>query len=398
LLLTGNRFLQALDFMPSRIMISGAIGAHPLFGAGNSWAFLQYVLGFRELGFDVYYVEQLNPDQQIDDEWLPKDFYSSANVRYFREVMDRFDLTGSAALLQSEGPGHVGLAHDEVEKIAPDIDLLINLSGRLHIRSILASARRRMYIDLDPGYTQIWQEHYGVDMNLRDHDIYVTVGLNLGEPDCPFPTCGIRWEKSLPPVVMDEWATTTVPRHVYSTVADWRSFNPIEWRGIWYCQKAQEFNRIIGLPRRVSVPLELCLSIHPDERDRIELEQHGWRLVSPTLHAETTDTYRDYIIASHGEFTAVKHGYVAGRTGWFSDRSACYLAAGRPVIIQDTGIAAYVPSGTGFLTFTDINSAAEAINNVESDYSRHAAAAGSFAREFLDSEIVLGRLLRLAGI
>jgi hypothetical protein len=384
--------------MPSRIMISGAIGAHPLFGAGNSWAFLQYVLGFRELGFDVYYVEQLNPDQPIDDEWQPTDFYSSANVRYFREVMDRFDITGSAALLQSEGSGHFGLSHAEVEKIAPDIDLLINISGHLHIKPILASARRRMYIDLDPGYTQIWQEQYGVDMNLRDHDVYVTVGLNLGEPDCPFPTCGIRWEKSLPPVVMYEWATTTVPRHVYSTVADWRSFNPIEWRGVWYCQKAHEFNRIIGLPRRVAVPLELCLSIHPDEPDRIELERHRWRLVSPSIHAVTADSYRDYIVHSRGEFTAVKQGYAAGRTGWFSDRSACYLAAGRPVIIQDTSIGRHVPTGTGLLTFNDLDSAVDAIERVEGDYSRHAAAAAAFAREFLDSDVVLVKLLRLAGL
>jgi hypothetical protein len=379
-------------------MISGAIAAVPLFGAGNSWAFLQYVLGFRELGFDVYYVEQLNPDQVIDDEWQPTDFYSSANVRYFRNVIDRFHLTGSTALFQSEGSGHVGLSRAEVEKIAPHIDLLINISGHLHIRSILSAARRRMYIDLDPGYTQVWQAQYGADMNLPDHDVYVTVGLNLGEPDCPFPTCGIDWEKSLPPVVIDEWSMTCEERKVYSTVADWRSFSPVEWRGIWYHQKAHEFKKIIDLPQRVNRPLELCLSIHPDESDRLELEEHGWCLVSPELHAKTADTYRQYITASRGEFTAAKHGYVAGRTGWFSDRSACYLAAGRPVIIQDTGISSYLPTDSGLLTFTDIDSAAEAINNVESNYSRHAAAAAAFAREFLDSKIVLPRLLQAAGI
>jgi hypothetical protein len=172
----------------------------------------------------------------------------------------------------------------------------------------------------------------------------------------------------------------------------------VEWRGVWYGQKADEFLRLIDLPCRVSVPLEMCLYIHSDELDRAKLEGHGWRLVSPGHHVTTPDTYRDYIFGSRGEFTAVKQGYAAGRTGWFSDRSACYLAAGRPVIIQDTGIGAYVPTGTGLLTFTDIDSAAEAINNVESDYSRHAAAAAAFAREFLDSDLVLSRLLQLAGI
>jgi hypothetical protein len=311
--------------------------------------------------------------------------------------MNDFSLTDSAALLEG-GCSHVGLSRPEVEKIAPDIDLLINISGHLHIKSILAAARRRMYIDLDPGYTQIWQAQYGADMNLRDHDVYVTVGLNLGEPDCPFPTCGIRWEKSLPPVVMDKWATTSPPRNVYSTVADWRSFTPVEWRGVWYHQKADEFRRIIDLPNRVSVPLELCLSIHPDESDRIELERHGWRIVSPSVHAVTADCYRDYIIHSRGEFTAVKHGYAAGRSGWFSDRSACYLASGRPVILQDTGISSHVPTGNGLLTFTDIDSAADAVNRIDADYSRHAAAATAFAREYLDSDRVLTRLLERVGL
>jgi len=143
--------------------------------------------------------------------------------------------------------------------------------------------------------------------------------------------------------------------------------------------------------------LEICLLINSNEKARFELEQHDWRLVSPSDHASTPDDYRRYIFGSRGEFTVVKGGYTAGRTGWFSDRSACYLAAGRPVIVQDTGIGKYLPTGSGFLTFTDIDTAAEAINNVESDYARHAAAAVSFAREFLDSDLVLSRLMRLAG-
>jgi hypothetical protein len=384
--------------MAKRIMISGAIARHPVNGAGNTWAFLQYVLGFRKLGFQVYYVEQVSAEGCFDDECKPAEFCSSTNVRYFRRVMNDFSLTDSAALLESDGCGHVGLSHAEVEKIAPDIDLLINISGHLHIKSILSAARCRMYIDLDPGYTQIWQAQYGADMNLRDHDVYVTVGLNLGEPDCPFPTCGICWEKSLPPVVMDEWATTSPPRNVYSTVADWRSFSPVEWHGVWYNEKADEFKRIIELPRRVRVPLELCLSIDATESDRLELQRHGWQLTSPSVHAATVDTYHNYITASRGEFSAVKQGYAAGRTGWFSDRSACYLTAGRPVIMQDTGIGKYVPTGDGLLTFTDIDSAAEAIKRVESEYSCHAAAAAAFAREFLDSDLVLLRLLRLAAL
>jgi hypothetical protein len=184
----------------------------------------------------------------------------------------------------------------------------------------------------------------------------------------------------------------------YSTVADWRGVGPVEWQGVWYGQKADEFRKIIDLPSRVTAPLELCLSIHPDERDRVDLERYGWQIVSPKVHAANSTVYRDYILGSRGEFTAVKHGYAAGRTGWFSDRSACYLAAGRPVIMQDTGLSACLPTGLGLMTFTDLDSAAAALDHVQSDYSRHAAAAVSFAREFLDSDVVLDKLLRLAGI
>jgi hypothetical protein len=381
-----------------RIMISGAIASHPLFGGGNSWAFLQYILGFRSLGFETYYVEHLRSQDCVDGDWNPADFIASANARYFRSLIDRFDLTGYAALLEWEGTRYVGLSHAEIEKIAPQIDLLVNLSGRMHLKSVLTAVHRRMYIDLDPGYSQIWQQQYGEDMNLRGHDLYVTVGLNLGQPDCPFPTCGIRWNTTLPPVVIDEWTHAQSAGAAYTTVGDWRSFDPVEWRGVWYHQKAHEFKRIIDLPRRVAVPLELCLFIDPDEMDRIQLEQHGWRLVSPAVHAASPDSYRDYIVRSRGEFTAVKHGYAAGLTGWFSDRSACYLAAGRPVIMQDTGLGRHVATGTGLITFNNLDTAVDAIAQVEDNYPRHAAAAAAFAREYLDSNVVLPRLLQLAGL
>ena len=384
--------------MLRRIMVGGAMAHHPLRGAGNTWAFLQYVLGFRALGLETYYVEHLGGDDCIDDDWRPAPFADSANARYFRAVMERFDLGGHAALLEWDGPGRVGLSRPEVEQLARDTDLFINLSGRFHLRSVLHAARRRLYVDLDPGFVQIWQQQYGVDMNLPGHDVYVTVGLNLGAPDCPLPTCGVRWHTTLPPVVLDEWTTDRRPGPAYSTVADWRGYSPVEWRGVWYGQKAQEFLRVIDLPQRVAVPLEICLAIHPDEPDRATLEQHGWHLVSPRHHAADPDRYRDYIFAARGEFTVVKHGYVAGRTGWFSDRSACYLAAGRPVIVQDTGIGRYVPTGAGLLTFSDVEGAAAALDAVERNYAQHAAAAAAFARQHLDARRVLVRLVELAGL
>ncbi len=384
--------------MAKRVMITGAMGGTAWGYGGHTWAVLQYLLGFRRLGCDTYYVELLKAKDCKDEDGKPSPFAASVNARYFRAVIDRFGLADQAALIEREGSGYVGLSPAAIEKLAPDIDLLVNRSGHFQLKSVLGTVRRRLYLDVDPGYTQIWQEQYGVDMNLRGHDVYVTVGLNLGAPDCPLPTCGLRWETTLPPVVLTEWATTSPPGAAYSTVADWRGYNPVEWRGVWYGQKAEEFLRVLKLPHCISVPLEICLSIHPNEPDRGKLEQHGWRLVPPRDHIATPDMYRDYISGARGEFTVVKHGYAAGRTGWFSDRSACYLAAGRPVIVQDTGISSYVPTGAGLLTFTDLSSAADAVNQAEHDYAQHAAAAAAFAREHLDSDRVLTRLLQLAGL
>jgi hypothetical protein len=347
---------------------------------------------------EVYYVEQLNAKDCVDEAGEPASFLSSINVNYFRSVMDRFALTNYAFLLEGEGSGYVGRSHREVEELAIGVDVLINFSGRLQFANILAAVRRKLYVDLDPGYTQIWQEQYGVNMHLRGHDRYATVGLNLGKPNCPLPTCGFRWDTTLPPVVLSEWETALPPGEAYSTVADWRGFRPIEWQGVWYGQKSDEFLRLVELPRRVSVPLEICLLIHPEEPDRDRLEQHGWRLTSPRLYAATPEIYRDYLFSARGEFTVVKPGYAIGCSGWFSDRSATYLATGRPVIVQDTGIGQYLPTGAGLLTFTDLKSAVAAIEQVERDYAYHAAAARALAREYLDSDRVLSRLLQIAGV
>jgi len=394
----GRDFNAWPRVMPQRVMIGGALAHHPLGGAGNAWAFLQYVLGFRRLGFDTYYVEHIAADKCIDDDWRPVAFEHSANARFFDTIMQRFDLSGHMALLEWNAGGHVGLTHADVEHLAQDTDLLINLSGRFHLETVLARVRRRLYLDLDPGFVQIWQAQYGVDMNFRGHDVFATVGLNLGAADCPLPTCGLQWHPTLPPVVLSEWTGDGSPGTTYSTVADWRGYSPVQWNGVWYGQKAEEFVRILDLPHHLDVPLELCLAIHPDEPERAGLVDHGWQLVSPREHAATVDTYRRYILGSRGELSAVKHGYAAGRTGWFSDRSACYLAAGRPVVIQETGVSKYLPTDMGFLTFSDRTGAVEAIKRVERDYAGHRAAATAFARQHLDSDRVLTRLAALAGI
>lgn len=382
--------------MPTRVAVAGGLARHPIAAGGYAWAFLQYALGFRALGCEVLYVEHLDAADCIDADWRPVPFAASANAAVLRAVAARHGL--DVALQLRDGSAWLGRSPAEVRDWVAAADLFVNLSGRWHRHDVMAGARRRVYVDLDPGFTQIWQARYGADMNLAGHDAYCTVGLNLGRAGCPLPTLGLRWHALLPPVVLEEWPPLGGPGAAWTTVADWRGYAPVEWDGIWYGQKAEELLRVLDLPARAGVPLELCLAIHPDEPDLPRLRAHGWRLSEPRQHAADSEAYRAYVRASRGEWSVAKHGYVAGRSGWVSDRSACYLAAGRPAVVQDTGLAGHLPLGEGLLVFDDVAGAAAALQAVERDYARHAAAARALAAVHFDARRVLAGLLDLAGV
>jgi hypothetical protein len=384
--------------MPVRVVVAGAIAHAPINGGGYAWAFLQYVLGFRQLGCEILYVEHLDAKDCIDRAWQATSFAGSANVAVFDALVRRYGLSGSAALLQRDGDAYAGLSRREVTEWASGADLLVNLSGRFHLRDVLSAVRRRVYVDLDPGFTQIWQAQYGTDMNLAGHDAYVTVGLNLGRSDCPVPTLGLQWRPLCPPVVRKEWRPAAAVGTSYTTVADWRGYAPIEWEGVWYKQKADEFLRLIELPTRTPAELEICLAIHPDEPDLPRLRANGWHLSQPSEHAADTEAYRDYVRRSRGEFSVAKHGYVAGRTGWLSDRTVCYLAAGRPAVVQETGLRRHLPVGQGLLVFDELDDAVTALAEVERDHAAHAAAAEALAARYFDSDRVLAELLDIAGV
>ena len=332
----------------------------------------------------------------MDEDLKPAPFSKSANAQVFRRLIDHFDLGDRAALLEAGTSAHVGLSREDIAKIGPDVDLFLNQFGAY--TAVLGRVRRSVYLDLDPGHTQIWQEQYGVDMRLRGHDLYLTIGLNLGEPGCPFPTCGVRWEKTLWPIVLSEWATEDSPGPAFTTVANWRDYSWVEWQGVWYPQKAEAFKAVIDLPRRVPMPIEVCLSIDDADPELPALRANGWRVVSPGERVGDPDSYRRYIHGSRGEFSPVRPICSLGQSGWFSDRSGCYLAAGRPVVMEDTGLGRHVPIGLGLLTYSDVESAARCLEAVQRDYARHALAAREFAREYLDSDRVLSRILALARV
>ncbi|MGN6258044.1 MAG: glycosyltransferase [Solirubrobacterales bacterium] len=369
-----------------RILFSGMVAGDPHQG-GASWAVLQYVAGLSELGHDVVLVEPvgaeaLDPDGEVG--------------RYFRTLPF---LEARAALLERGGERTLGLPYPQLVEFARGADLLLNVSGMLRDERLLEAVPVRAFLDLDPGFNQVWQAT-GTEMGFDRHTHCVTVGVRIGAEDCPIPTLGRTWIPTLPPVALAHWLVAGGPprREAFTSVGHWRSYGSIEHGGVHYGQRAHSLRRLFELPRRSGARFELALGIHPDEvGDLRALHENGWALVDPYEVAGTPEDYAAFVRESKAELGVAKSGYADSRSGWFSDRSACYLASGRPVVAQDTGFGEALPVGEGLLAFGTIEEAAAAVAAVEGDYERHARAARELAEEHLDSRKVLSRLLeRLA--
>lgn len=374
-----------------RILLSGMVAGDPRQG-GATWAVLQYVAGLRALGHEVVLVEPLAPRSNGGDPPAVR----PEVIEYFRSLPL---LEGRAALLVQGTETTVGLSYGELTAFAAGADLLLNVSGMLRDERLLAPIPIRVFLDLDPGFNQVWQAS-GEDMGMDLHTHWVTVGQLVGTAGCPVPTCGYDWIPTLPPVALDHWPAATGPptRDAFTTVGHWRSYGSIEHGGIHYGQRAHSLRRLIELPRLSAACFQLALGIHPDEVDDLAaLDEHGWQLLDPADVAATPARYAELIRGSKAELSIAKSGYVASRGGWFSDRSAAYLASGRPVVAQETGFSEALPTGEGLLAFSTAEEAAAAVAAVERDPAGHAQAARALAEQHLDARKVLPRLLDALG-
>ena len=373
------------------VLVSGMVAGVPAQG-GATWAILQYLLGLRRLGHDVTLVEPVTvpPGTALAD---------SAAAAYCEKVMGAAGLDGRWALLETGSTRTAGVEYDDLLRRARGADLLLNVSGMLTDEAVLGAVPVRAYLDLDPAFNQLWHDVEGIDMRFDGHTHFVTVGLSIGSQGCPVPTCGRQWTTTLPPVVLDEWPVAAeVEFDAFTTVANFRGYGSIAHGGVLYGQKVHSLRALIDLPRRVSARFVLAMAVHPDEQQDLQmLRTNGWDLVEPAGIAATPDDYRRFVQGSKAEFGVAKSGYVVSRSGWFSDRSACYLASGRPVIAQDTGFPAHLPTGEGLLSFTNADEAVAAVECLNGDYHRHRRAARAIAEEHLDSDLVLGRLLEQRG-
>jgi hypothetical protein len=381
-----------------RVFVSGMIAGDPHQG-GATWAVLQYVRGLRQLGHDVYFVEpvQVNAIRPVGAALT-----ESANAEYFCAVMRRFGLGERSALVMQGTRETIGLSYGALIDTARSTDLLINISGMLTDPDLLEAIPRRVYLDLDPAFNQLWHCTEGVDMRFKGHTHFVTVGSLIGTPECGIPLCGRVWQHTLQPVVLSEWPFTVgQPAKPWTTVGNWRGYGSIVTGGVHYGQKAHSFRQFMDLPERIgrTEHVRAALAIHPGEvDDLLALRAHGWELADPSVVAGTPDAYREFIQTSKGELGIAKSGYVASSCGWFSDRSVCYLASGRPVIAQDTGFSRVLPTGEGLFAISNVDEAVAAIAGVSADYDRHCRRAREIAEEYFRSDTVLVRLLESVGM
>lgn len=386
-----------------KLVVMGFMGSCPI--AGVIWQHIHYIVGLMRLGHDVYYIED---SARIP--YNPETFDVSEDYQYAGNVLARLAREfgferrwGFCARYLPENPT-IGLSLKKIQQLYRDADAILNVCGSQEFNDDLLQSERIIYIESDPGVEQIKVDKRTkstVDY-LRRHHALFTFGENIGTTKFPVPLHGLQWLPTRQPVVTDLWKTSRAPAKgaVFTTIANWSTsgLKDIEWRGEKYLwSKSREFIQFVSAPRKAGEPFELATDIK-DEKMRDKFLRNDWRFRSPHDLSSDYWLYRDYIRRSKGEFTVAKDQYIRLDSGWFSDRSACYLAAGRPVITQQTGFTAHYGNHGGLFAFDSLGDIREAVRMINADYRQHSRAARQVAREFFEAEKVLASLLERAGI
>jgi hypothetical protein len=376
-----------------RIIVAGGVGAMPF--AGVTWQVLSYLEGFRRLGHEVFYLEDTQrwPYDPVNETVCDD---AGPAISYLRSLMARGGFDWAYRDVAS------GELHGASERALTDAlsaaDVFVNLSGVTVLRDEHLRVPTRVYLETDPVLPQIevaQGREFTIDL-LEAHTHHFTYGENFGAPDCGVPIERFNYQPTRPPVILDWWASEDQPSAMkFTTVANWRQTSKdIAWQGrtlTW--SKDVQFGRFLELAARVPVALELALSADDDDA-LARLREAGWLVRPAGPLSKDIDAYRRYISSSAGEFSVAKEQNVVLHSGWFSDRTASYLAAGRPAIVQDTGFGCALPTGLGLLSFGDLDGAQQAFEAVLSDYPAHSRAARSIAEEHLKAELVLADLIR----
>ena len=369
-----------------KVLFAGIIARYP-FG-GVTWCSLMYLLGLRALGHDVFYVEDTG-ECVYDPILNTRAVEPTYGTTYINDALAPFGLGDRWTFVNYDGSYH-GQPREALARFAADAELFINLSGGSWFwRDEYARIPRKVFIDSDPAFTQLAiakAEPWYVQFFQR-FDRLFTFGANIGTAASPIPVGEFAWHHTWQPVTLDDWRPAAAPRDRFTTVMTWQIESFTDVGG----NKDQEFVKFIDLPSRT--PQQFELAINGPQR---LLREHGWHTVDAMRVSRTPSDYREFIHASKAEFGVAKHTYVANRTGWFSDRTECYLASGRPALVQDTGWTAHLPSGEGLLAFSTADEALAGIERINGDYDRHAERAREIAREHFDAAHVLPAFLEVA--
>jgi len=380
---------------PVKKVVLGVVIAHcPEHSAGNTWAFLQWALGFRRAGWEVWLVEHLESHGLLRREGEAQ----SVNESMWRQVCTEFGFEKTATLFVDDAAQNAGA----FTEFACDAPLFVNLSGQFKLHHRVEQIPRRVYVDIDPGFTQLWAAVAQVDMNFAGHTHFFSVASSMDT--ALLPDTGHRWLPTLPPVCCEVWSPEAVaadptplpaaihPQDAWTTITHWYGYKQMPWDGRIYGTKQDSLVKIRDLPK-AGQPLAVATDLQPDWEDYAEFSAAGWKFLPNTEVCDDWRQYRKFLAFSAGEIGVAKDGYVVSKCGWFSDRSACYLALGRPVALQDTGWQSGVPEGDGLLAWRDLESAARVLNIFAAEPVRHQAAARALALEHFDAPKVVNTFL-----
>jgi hypothetical protein len=385
----------AVHSKPTAIVVGG-VGKLPY--GGLSFHYLHHVDGLRQLGYEVHYVERQNrPGECYDPRFGTMTDDPTFAVGYLERVLPTFGVGGDRWSFVDLRENCHGSGWKTLRSRLDRADFVLTIANPTWFDE-LERCHRRAYVDGDPLFTQVAMATGSgprADAPSR-YDVLFTYGTRIGKPDCAIPDTGRQWLPARPVVSTSRWGSEPPPdRRRITALLHWAAGGEVSMNGRSYGHKDREFEPLLDLPTRTGRELVLAVGGRNTPRDR--LREHGWRLEDPLVASETPEAYQRFIAGSAAELGIAKHAYVASRSGWFSDRSACYLAAGRPVLHQDTGCGDWLPTGEGVLLFSDADDVVEALGELDADYERHARTARRLAEEYFEARDVLSGMLDAAG-
>jgi len=378
-----------------RIVVLGYVVRGPL--GGLAWHHLQYVLGLRALGHDVYFVEDSDDYPSCYD---PARGIVSADPAYglafAARAFERLGLGDCWCFYDAHAARWLGPLAPRALEVCASAELLLNLSGVNPLRPWTERTPARAFVDTDPAFTQI---RHLTEPHARAlaaaHNSFFTFAENVGRQDCLVPPDGFHWRPTRQPVQLDAWPSTPGPRAgSWTTVMQWDSYRAREYEGRRYGMKSDSFAEFDGLPSRAGPVFEIAMG--SENAPRASLRAKGWRLLDPLEVTRDPWTFQEFVRASKAEWSVAKHGYAASRSGWFSERSAAYLASGRPVLMQETGFSDWLETGAGLLAFRTLEDVLDGMTEIDRNYVRHCRAARELAAEFFDARKVLPSLIERA--